>query len=689
MVLAIVYLKKLKIILQSKYFYVILLTITIIYCFIVLKFNYYHTNYNIYSTKFVGIITNIVKKEKLNIITVKNKEYILVYDYGKANYSIGDKIDIEGSFKRPDINSNFYLFNYRNYLMSKSTYWIVEAENIKILGHGNIFYKFKKNIIKRIDNIGNPYLNAFIIGDTSSISKDVKESYQINGISHLFAISGMHIGLIIFIINFVFKKIFKFNNSSIIIIIIILLLFYLFLTGCSKSIVRACIFYICMINNKKININFSSIGILLMMICITLVINPFNIYNTAFLFTYTVTIALVVNYRFINEVKIYFHKLFRVSLISFLVTMPIVINNYFQINLLSIILNLIFVPFVSLFIFPISVVVFLIPTLNPILQFLIYILENLSLFFSKIDYLKITLCHINIFFFSFYYIVIIIILISINKKKYERLLLLVILIFIHTNYRYIDSNMYSIIIDVNQGDSFLLILPNNKGNILIDTGGSYKGGIANNIIIPTIKSRGIKNIDYLIITHGDYDHIGEAVNLVSNFKVEKVIFNCGEYNDLEKELIKVLDKKKIKYYSCIKELNIDKNKLYFLNNKDYGNENDNSSIIYTKLNNHKFLFMGDAGIEVEEDLIKKYNLQDIDVLKVGHHGSKTSSSIEFINEINPKYSIISVGKNNRYGHPNDNVLDNLNDSKIYRTDQDGSVMFKIKNNNLEIKTCTP
>ena len=685
MVLAIVYLKKLKIILQSKYFYVILLTI--IYCFIVLKFNYYHTNYNIYSTKFVGIITNIVKKEKLNIITVKNKEYILVYDYGKANYSIGDKIDIEGSFKRPDINSNFYLFNYRNYLMSKSTYWIVEAENIKILGHGNIFYKFKKNIIKRIDNIGNPYLNAFIIGDTSSISKDVKESYQINGISHLFAISGMHIGLIIFIINFVFKKIFKFNNSSI--IIIILLLFYLFLTGCSKSIVRASIFYICMIINKKFNLNVSSIGILLMMICITLVINPFNIYNTAFLFTYTVTIALVVNYRFINEAKIYFHKLFRVSLISFLVTMPIVINNYFQINLLSIILNLIFVPLVSLFIFPISVVVFLIPTLNPILQFLIYILENLSLFFSKIDYLKITLCHINIFFFSFYYIVIIIILISINKKKYERLLLLVILIFIHTNYRYIDSNMYSIIIDVNQGDSFLLILPNNKGNILIDTGGSYKGGIANNIIIPTIKSRGIKNIDYLIITHGDYDHMGEAINLVNNFKVEKVIFNCGPYNDLEKELIKVLDKKHIKYYSCIKELNIDKNKLYFLQTKKYDNENDNSNVIYTELDGFKFMFMGDASTTTEKEILDKYNLLEIDVLKVGHHGSKTSSGKEFINEINPKYSIISVGKNNRYGHPNKEVLNNLEKSKIYRTDMDGSIMFKIKNYDLKIETCVP
>ena len=183
--------------------------------------------------------------------------------------------------------------------------------------------------------------------------------------------------------------------------------------------------------------------------------------------------------------------------------------------------------------------------------------------------------------------------------------------------------------------------------------------------------------------------MGEAINLVENFRVEKVIFNCGEFNDLENELIKVLDKKKIPYYSCIKELNIDDNKLYFLNNKDYGNENDNSSVIYTELNNHKFLFMGDAGVEVEENLIEKYNLQDIDVLKVGHHGSKTSASKNFIDDINPKYSIISVGKKNRYGHPNKEVLDNLNDSKVYRTDRDSSIMFKIKNNKLQIEACAP
>ena len=196
-------------------------------------------------------------------------------------------------------------------------------------------------------------------------------------------------------------------------------------------------------------------------------------------------------------------------------------------------------------------------------------------------------------------------------------------------------------------------------------------------------------LDALILTHGDYDHMGEAINLVNNFKVEKVIFNCGPYNELESELIKVLDKKHIKYYSCIKELNIDNNKLNFLQTKEYDNENDNSNVIYTELGGYKFMFMGDASSTTEHEILSKYNLPDIDVLKVGHHGSKTSSSQEFISEINPKYSVISVGKNNRYGHPNKEVLDNLKDSKAYRTDEAGSIMFKIKNNKLKIEICSP
>ena len=273
-------------------------------------------------------------------------------------------------------------------------------------------------------------------------------------------------------------------------------------------------------------------------------------------------------------------------------------------------------------------------------------------------------------------------------KKY---LFIFLLIIYHKIVLYIDNTFTTTFIDVGQGDSLLIKYPYNKGNILIDTGGKINGNheIVIKETIQYLRSIGINRLSYLVITHGDFDHMGEAINLVNDFKVENVIFNCGAFNDLEKELIKVLDKKKIKYYSCIKELNTDNNILYFLQTREYDNENDNSNVIYTELNGYKFMFMGDASITTEKEILDKYNLTDIDVLKVGHHGSRTSSSIEFINEINPKFSIISVGKNNRYGHPNKEVLNNLKDSKIYRTDQDGSIMFKIKNNKLKVETCSP
>ncbi len=189
--------------------------------------------------------------------------------------------------------------------------------------------------------------------------------------------------------------------------------------------------------------------------------------------------------------------------------------------------------------------------------------------------------------------------------------------------------------------------------------------------------------------HGDYDHMGEAINLVNNFKIESVIFNCGKLNYLEKKLTKVLEQKNIKYEICINNIKKDNYNLEFLNTRIYDNENDSSSVIYLNYNDYKFLFMGDAGVGREKDILDKYNLSDIDVLKVAHHGSKTSSSKEFIKNISLKYSLISVGENNRYGHPKDSVLNILRNSKIYRTDIDGSIMFKIKNYKLKIETCSP
>ncbi len=177
--------------------------------------------------------------------------------------------------------------------------------------------------------------------------------------------------------------------------------------------------------------------------------------------------------------------------------------------------------------------------------------------------------------------------------------------------------------------------------------------------------------------------------LVENYKVNTVIFNTGKYNYLEKRLIKILNEKNINYYKNVDSLSLKDNELYFLNTKIYGNENDNSNVIYLNYNNFKILFMGDAGIEKEKDILETYDLNNIDFIKIGHHGSNSSSGKNFIKTINPKTCLISVGKDNKFGHPKESVLKTLNDyCQIYRTDEDGSIEIIIKSDGYSIETCT-
>ena len=630
--------------------------------------------------KIKGKITNIIKYDEKTIIDVNRTYRIMIYK--KANYNLGDYVLLEGIFKTPSNNTIFNLFNYRKYLLSKKIKMISDDVNITVINKNkNVFYKIKNNIIKRISSLkSEKYLRTFILADSSKIEENIKQGYRDVGISHLFAISGMHIGIFLFLINKFFGK-FKYKN----IIIFLFILFFLFLTNFTESLLRCVTFMFLSMINKKFKLEIKNEVLLLFAASLLIAINPYLIYSISFTFSITITFFIILSSNHLKE-KTYMKKVIYMSIICFLSSIPILSFSFFKINLLTPIYNVIFVPIISFIIFPLSLITFFIPFFDNVYSQILNVLEYIILSLDNIKLFTFALSKCNLIIIFAYYLFLIL-AIRINKKY---IILFLIILFININSRFLIANPHITFLDVGQGDCSIIILPKGK-TILVDTGGFYndKGKISKNKIIPYLNSNGISNIEYLIITHGDQDHIGGALTLVENFKVEKVIFNCGEFNELEKDLIKVLDKKKIPYYSCIKELNIDDNKLYFLNNKDYGNENDNSSVIYTELNGYKFMFMGDAGIEVEEDLIEKYNLKDTDVLKVGHHGSKTSTGKEFVGVINPKHSIISVGKNNRYGHPNDSVLQNLNDSKIYRTDQDGSIMFKIKNNKLEIETCAP
>ena len=698
---------RLKRILQHRYFFGVLA-----FCFILYSlFVYYFINFNSYYNGFEKSLQGTVNSYSINgdklTIYLKAKEIVIVNYYFKSlnektyfedNLKLGDLISVAGELEEPERNRVFNGFDYKKYLYNKHIFYLMNANKISIMekNSGLLFY-FKNLVMDRINSISKSkvYIMTFILGDKSFIDNEVKESYQDNGISHLFAVSGMHISLFAGIMLFFLKRV-SYNNYFNYGMVCLFLLFYLFLAGFPASLLRASVMFILFSINKVFNLKISNLNILFMVIITILFIDPFYLFDIGFQFSYLISGTLIMMRWKIGVIKSKLKRSFYVSVVCFLVSFPICIYNFYGTNFMSVLFNLFYIPFVSIIVFPLSLITFVFPFLDSVLYYSIFVMERISLFISSINFGYIIFPKVNFGVYFIYYIVI-----FLSFWKIEFVLLFLVMLLIHKGYIYFDSNLYVYYLDVGQGDSALIRLPNNSGNILIDTGGKFsyemekwrekrsKYSIVKSSTIPFLKSFGIKKLDYLILSHGDYDHIGEAINLVDNFNVEKVIFNCGEFNDLEKELIKVLDKKKIKYYSCIKELNIDNNKLYFLQTKEYDNENDNSNVIYTKLDGYKFMFMGDAGVDKEKDILEKYNVSKIDVLKVGHHGSKTSSGKVFIDGINPKYSIISVGKNNRYGHPNKEVLNNLDGSKIYRTDQDGSIMFKIKKNKLRIATYSP
>lgn len=695
--------KKLKTIFVSKKFFLSLI-------FLVFILTWYQVFFKNDNSKFSNEeeITGLIKSKKVtnNKITLelKSKENIIINYYvdtydelNKLNDTLYEGIIItaHGTLNQPSNNTIPNAFNYKKYLKSKKIYYTFKADALEVVGqNSNIYYQFKHWLSKRIQSIDDTgYIKAFVLGSKSEIDEDIFKTYQNNGITHLFAISGMHISLFSSILLFLLKKIHLKDNQAYP-IILLFLLGYTFLVSFTASVVRAFTLYLLLYLNKRLKLGIKTTKTFIYTILLILFLNPFFILDIGFLYSSLTSFGLILFSSYLktsNKVLV----LFRVSLIALLFSLPITINNFYEYNFLSILANIVIVPLVSTIIYPLSLITLIFPFFHPILKLFLTILESISTILNSITWFKIILPKMPYFLIISYYFIIYFLFIT--KKKRYVIFLITLLLGYKLSFNF-DSNFYVYYLDVGQGDSILLINPRSRKATLIDTGGkksvSYNEFPPNeyhvsNNVITFLKSINISKINTLITTHGDYDHMGESINLVNNFKVGDVILNCGSLNELEQELITLLDKKHIKYSKCINQLDISPIKLYFLNSGKYDNENDNSNVIYLKYDGIKFLFMGDAGTVVEQDLLSKYSLKDINFLKIGHHGSKTSSSKEFITKINPKYSIISVGKNNSYGHPNKEVLSTLQDSRIYRTDIDGSIVVKIKNNKFNIETCSP
>lgn len=683
LVLESLFTKKLKILLQSNGFLVFLLLFVCLYVFFFTQVVTYHTKIDATTKELEAkLVSFSIDGDKLSM-ELKQKEKILATYYIKSkeekeyleeHLKMGLHLRLVG--KKSEVLSNTIpnTFDYKDYLYHERIYFTFSVLELEILDTTiDFFSNVKNSFIKRLEKLENDaYIRAFVLGDKTLMDADIYQNIVKNGVSHLFALSGMHLSLVYLVLSKFFSKCKRKKLW-----IYLFLLFYLFLTGCSVSFLRAILFLFLLDCNKKWGLSLSSVKVLFLTACILLFWEPFFIYNVGFWYTFVVTFSLLFCRNLLKN-KGKFKQILLVSIITFLFGLPISLYINYEVNLFSVFNNILFVPFISTFVFPLALLTFFLPFLLPIFQFLTHVLEGLNqmslhfvipIVFGKISLWEVVLAYLFL-----------LIGFGVRKKKYFFFFLLLLFFSYHKNI--FDSNYHVYFLDVGQGDATLFVAPRGKEVILIDTGGKVnlekkeefqlrnKEFSLADIIVTFLKSIRVRKISLLLLTHGDLDHLGYAEEIGESIPYQKVLFNHGELNDYEKKLVEkylVVKGYSSKYFHYTH---------YFT--KVYSNENDNSLITRFCVSSTCFLMMGDVSKAVEKDLMNSYSFSST-FLKVGHHGSNTSSSLDFLKFVQPHYAIISSGRNNRYHHPSKETIENLEklDITIFNTQNKGTIEIRL------------
>lgn len=738
------YFRYVKMYVNFKVIIVIVISSIISNTIVISKNKQYDKIYNQLSNKesisFTGIIISEKQEkqyyDKYIIKTKYNERNLKFYIAVSKNIELkyGDQIKFSGRYTKPEVQRNYKGFDYSEYLKQLKIYGTIKCKKVEILKHNqeNKFFQISNKISNKIvlntkkilPEKTSSILLGLILGYKQNMDDQIQENFRNASMSHILAVSGMHVTYIVLGINLIFKKVIGKKKTEILNIIILLL--YMFITNFSTSITRAGIMGIIMILSKIIyrkNDIYTSISISLLLI---LFYNPFLIQDLGLLLSYGgVTgiilfnksiIKLLENIKIKNKIYKYkirpkiqkkLDKIKEIISITFsvqIVILPIVIYNLNTFNPYFLISNLA----LSIFIGPIVIIGFIfivIVLINlriaKIFSKLIELLIQILLIISKVGKFKFSKVYLvtpSLFSLIIYYIFILVSLVAYNiysaknpnrtqiriknlialekiKVRKNKIIIskfLIILFLVIFLINVFPQNLKIHFLDVGQGDSSFIITPENN-TILIDGGGSISSDfdIGKNTLIPYILDRGYKKIDIVIISHFDNDHVGGILSLLQELKIEKVyISKQSKKSDNYNKFLDITKQKNIKVYELIagQKIYIEKNlylDIIWPVNKQITSNILNNNAIVCDLHYKKFsmLFTGDIEEIAEKEILKLYyknkELLKSDVLKVGHHGSKTSSTNEFLNIVNPKVAIIGVGKNNNFGHPNEEVLQKL------------------------------
>lgn len=609
---------------------------------------------------------------------------------------------------RPEVERNFIK---RNDIMTQLTKNISGKVYLDNLSFVNCF-KEKHTISTKINEIRYHYIervkdsseHSYIgdmlmlsIGNKMYLTNDFFEGLQKLGIYHLYVISGTHVAYLSVVIFMILKR-FRIPIEIIKVITLIALILFLLINVFSPSVFRAVLMAILLIISsffkKKPYVAVISISAL-----VQLIFNPFMIYNAGFILSYLTTFTILLSRKsFANMHTIL--QLFFITLIAEFSTTLVILLFFNELSLSGLLMNLIFDPIFTIVIFPATLIfnIALFSYFPEILDSLLNIIfsynHKLILYLSTVIEHRVIIKNINAYLSSLVIVLTFLIVQTTAKKNYRLLLihisLLLTIIFTFANY---NTNDFKVtMIDVGQGDSFLIQDLKKDITILIDTGGRHykeepRIRLSDKTVLPYLKEQGIRKIDLLVLSHFDNDHIGEYIHIYEKVNVERIMINTND-EKLESFLESYTgEPSKLIGSNNLSNFNLGNINIRNLTvSEQFTKEsNANSIILEISLNDYVFLFLGDARVEEENKIIPMLN--SIDVIKIGHHGSDTSTSDELA-ELSFKYALISAGENNRYKHPHGEVIQRLtvNNKFILNTATDGMIEMEIKKKRMCIKS---
>lgn len=627
------------------------------------------------------------------------------------NWKPGYVCHFSGDLERPKKNTNEHAFNYQQYLFYQHIHWIFEITSINHCTYEpkltDSIHHYRQKIIGWLDDhfpeetAG--FVKALTVGDQESIPQEDLEVYRQLGIVHLLSISGLHVGIVIFVLYRILVRI-GISREQTIFIVLLFLPVYAVFTGGAPPVVRAALMAGFLLIGRLFKKPVPPEDAISLSFLLMVWFRPYDIFHIGFQLSYVVTFALIASERIFKKCENPFSSLATVSLIAQASSLPLICYYFHQFSLLSIVMNILFVPLYSFIFLPfvlITLIVSVIPNqLSSLFTLLLHWMfsysAKLAHFCAEFDVFVITTGKLPFSVMILLCLIILFLFMQMEQKPIVQWWRSMLAAICGTAFLFLAVKMIQpgevTVLDVGQGDSIFIKEPGLGKSYLIDTGGAVsfekeswqeekeQYSIGRQVLIPYFRSKGINEIDVLFLTHGDYDHIGEAIAIIRNFRINKIVIPANFMRDeLERKILYEAQKRGIDIYEA--EAGDVVNGFHILSpTAQSDSKNDGSLVLLAEFGGMKWLFTGDLEEQGEKALLETFPNLTADVLKIGHHGSKTSTSEPFLKTVKPTYGIISAGRKNRFGHPHKEVIERLKKNRVHilRTDQMGAVQFKFR-----------